>query len=98
MAALVATAYTVSLERYDDDMRTIIDLPEDQIRALADYCTREKVSRAEAVRRAVATLIEEQEQRRRERSEVLKATFGMWKDRGIDTDTYLAEIRAEWDR
>ena len=75
-----------------------MDLPDDQIRALAEYCAREKVSRAEAVRRAVTALVEERERRRRERTEALAATFGMWKDRGIDTDAYLAEVRSEWER
>ena len=38
---------------YDDVVRTIIDLPDDQLRKLSDYCQREHVSRAEAIRRAV---------------------------------------------
>jgi len=35
-------------------MRTIVDLPEAQIKALDSYRRREGISRAEAVRRAVA--------------------------------------------
>ena len=34
-------------------MRTIVDLPQEQIRKLALFCRREKISRTEAVRRAV---------------------------------------------
>ncbi len=79
-------------------MRTIIDLPDAQIAQLAEYCRRERISRAEAIRRAVAGLLEEQNALCQNRLAVLDATFGMWKDRGVDTDTYLAEIRSEWDR
>jgi metal-responsive CopG/Arc/MetJ family transcriptional regulator len=83
---------------YDDAMRTIVELKDDQIRALADYCQRKRVSRAEAIRRGVEALLGEEDQLRERRAASLKATFGMWKDRGIDTDTYLAELRSEWDR
>jgi metal-responsive CopG/Arc/MetJ family transcriptional regulator len=83
---------------YDDAMRTIIDLPDEQIRGLAELCAREKISRAEAIRRAVDALIEDRARCRAERKAALEASFGSWKHLGIDTDTYLAEIRAEWDR
>lgn len=64
--------------------------------ALAELCASERISRAEAIRRAVAAMIEE---RRADREEgILQRTFGAWKHLGIDTDTYLAEIRSEWDR
>ena len=83
---------------YDDAMRTIIELPEPQIRALAAYCAREKVSRAEAIRRAVNELLTKSEHERSDDEAAFKAAFGLWKDRGIDTDTHLAELRSEWDR
>jgi metal-responsive CopG/Arc/MetJ family transcriptional regulator len=83
---------------YDNVMRTIIDLPDDQVRKLAAYCAREKVSRAEAVRRAVDRLVNDAAEMKARRQIALDATFGMWKDRGIDTDTYLAELRSEWER
>ncbi len=38
-------------------MRTIVDLPEDQIEALDGYRKKEGISRAEAVRRAVASFL-----------------------------------------
>lgn len=79
-------------------MRTIIDLPEEQLRALADYCASEKVSRAEAVRRAVEQLICAQRVAESDRLAAIDAAFGLWKDHGVDTDTYLRELRAEWDR
>ncbi|MFN0148203.1 MAG: ribbon-helix-helix protein, CopG family [Dehalococcoidia bacterium] len=79
-------------------MRTIIDLPPDQIERLAQLCAKEHISRAEAVRRAVAALIEERDRRQSERKDALRAGFGLWKGMGIDTDAYLAEIRSEWER
>ena len=83
---------------YDDAMRTIIDLPEEQRRRLDEYCAREHTSRAEAVRRAVQSFLCDDEQDQIEFERAVDAAFGMWKDRGIDTDTYLAELRKEWDR
>ena len=47
---------------YDDViMRTIIDLPEEQVRGLAALCEAQGISRAEAVRRAVARLLAEEQ-------------------------------------
>jgi hypothetical protein len=43
---------------YDDDaIRTIVDLPEEQIKALDSYRKERGISRAEAVRRAVTAFI-----------------------------------------
>lgn len=83
---------------YDDIMRTIIDLPDDQRRELDAYCARKQVSRAEAVRRAVGQLLCDEEKSRQEWLAAVEAVRGIWKDRGVDTDTYLAELRSEWDR
>jgi Ribbon-helix-helix protein, copG family len=38
-------------------MRTVIDLPEEQIKALDSYRKKERISRAEVVRRAVAAFL-----------------------------------------
>lgn len=83
---------------YDDTVRTIIDLPEEQIEALAELCARERISRAEAIRRAVDAMLEERAAKRAARKAALERTFGTWAKYGIDTDTYLAEMRSEWDR
>ena len=42
---------------HDDEMRTIVDLPETQVKALDSYRKREGISRAEAVRRAVEAFV-----------------------------------------
>jgi len=79
-------------------MRTIIELPDEQVRALADYCARERISRAEAVRRAVSRLMDDPAQSKARRKAALEAAFGMWKDRGIDAVEYQRALRAEWER
>ncbi len=71
-------------------MRTIIDLPDDQIRRLGEICRREGVSRAEVVRRAVADYLDAL--CLRERDDV----FGMWRGRGVDGLEYERRRRREW--
>ena len=75
---------------YDDVMRTIIALPEEQIQALAEVCRREKISRAEAVRRAVA------EYASRHATGDAEMAFGLWRGRGIDGLSYESRLRGEW--
>jgi metal-responsive CopG/Arc/MetJ family transcriptional regulator len=73
---------------YDDNMRTIIELPDIEVERLEEVCTRLGISRAEAIRRAVTLFLglEKQEE-----------AFGMWKDRGIDSLHYQKSLREEWD-
>jgi metal-responsive CopG/Arc/MetJ family transcriptional regulator len=74
---------------YDDViMRTIIDLPEEQVRGLAELCKRRKISRAEAVRRALARMLEEEHLAGRE------SVFGTWKKR--DSRATIDRLRKEW--
>ena len=76
---------------YDDViMRTIIDLPDDQLSALSRLCESEGISRAEAVRRAVAEMLRKMETGSRESS------FGSW-ERGIDSSSFVRAIREEWE-
>ena len=71
-------------------MRTIIDIPEEQIDSLASHCRREGISRAEAVRRAVASYLNEQA------DDPDDDAFGMWRKRKIDSVAYQRKLRAEW--
>jgi hypothetical protein len=72
-------------------MRTIIDLPDEQLRALDGICQREGISRAEAIRRAVTLLMRERG------ASGSGVAFGMWRGRrGMDGLTYQARIRREW--
>ena len=72
-------------------MRTIIELPEDQIEALDGICQRDGISRAEAVRQAVTLLMR---QRGASRSGV---AFGLWRGRRTgDGLAYQERLRREW--
>lgn len=71
-------------------MRTIIDLPTDQLEALDSLCKREQISRAEAIRRGVALLIREGG------NPGARAAFGLWRDRGEDGLSYQQRLRREW--
>ena len=76
---------------YDDVMRTIIDLPQDQLAALDGICRREAISRAEAIRRAVDLLVRDRA------ADASHAAFGLWQGaRAIDGLTYQERIRREW--
>ena len=77
------------MTRYDITMRTISDLPEEQLRKLAALCRREKISRAEAVRRAAGRLLQGAA------ASDLKAYFGASKTRGR-VSRHLAKMRADW--
>ena len=76
---------------YDDVMRTIIDLPTAQLDALDAWCERDGISRAEAIRRAVAATIEQQATQSR------RSAYGIWRDRVPDGLAWQEQLRAEWD-
>ncbi len=72
-------------------MRTIVDLPDDQIEALKQLGRQQKLSRAALVRKAV------EEYLRRHRPEGGDRAFGLWSRRGEDGLDYQARRRGEWD-
>ena len=74
---------------YDIAMRTIVDLPAEQVRRLALLCRKEKISRAEAVRRAVEQLL------RGTSARALQVYFGASKTRG-NVSRHVAKVRREW--
>jgi hypothetical protein len=73
-------------------MRTIIDLPKGQMEALDRVTQRERISRAEAVRRAVTDYL-------RKWSAPMghgHGAFGLWKGRKLDARKYEDTLRKEW--
>jgi metal-responsive CopG/Arc/MetJ family transcriptional regulator len=70
-------------------MRTLVDIPDRQIKDLAAICEAEKVSRAEVIRQAIAAYLE------KKKPEAVDA-FGLWKARKIDGLTYQEQARSEW--
>lgn len=77
-------------------MRTLVDIPEKQLKALTQLSKQRKVSRAALVREAVSQYLEANSKASRDAA--IDAAFGMWKDRNIDGVAYQRKIRAEWDR
>jgi metal-responsive CopG/Arc/MetJ family transcriptional regulator len=73
-------------------MRTIIDLPESDRETLDALSRQLGISRAEAVRRAVAEFLKSH------RTGSDDEIFGIWRHRSEDALTYEDRIRAEWDR
>ncbi len=71
-------------------MRTIIDLPDEHLDALARLCEREGISRAEAIRRAV------QDYTRGQGAEVGESAFGLWRGRKVGGLAYERDLRNEW--
>jgi hypothetical protein len=76
---------------YDAVMRTIVELPEEQLQALDAWCAGEGVSRAEGVRRAVSHYLV------RERPSARDEAFGLWRGRRMDGLSYQRKLRGEWD-
>ena len=72
-------------------MRTIVDLPDEQIEALKRISDTEQVSRAELMRRAVAEYLVRQQPAPDD------AAFGLWRDRAKDSLVYEDAVRAERD-
>ena len=67
-----------------------MDLPDTQLEALDALCRRDGISRAEAVRRAVAAHV------RQARAAAPDPAFGLWRARGVEGLAYERRLRAEW--
>lgn len=75
---------------YNVIMRTIIDIPEKQLSALNAWCDREKISRAEAIRRALDVVLPEKQAGKR------ADCFGAWKPRK-GNGRLVRTLRGEWE-
>lgn len=70
-------------------MRALVDIPDKQIDDLTVICEAKKLSRAEAIRQAIALYIE------RNKPGAVDA-FGLWKNRKVDGLAYQEQVRSEW--
>lgn len=72
-------------------MRTLVNIPDDQIDDLAIICGAKKVSRAELIRQAIAVYIGSNKPTPAD-------AFGLWsvKQPGLDGMAYQEQARAEW--
>jgi metal-responsive CopG/Arc/MetJ family transcriptional regulator len=73
-------------------MRTLVDIPDDQIEQLNKLAEREKVSRASLVRQAVADLLAS---KRQSNDDAIAAAFGIRPDME-DGLAYQERLRSEW--
>jgi metal-responsive CopG/Arc/MetJ family transcriptional regulator len=71
-------------------MRTLVDIPEQQIRALAELCERSNQPRAELIRQAIAEYLANHP--------LVDAddAFGLWGTAVTDGLKYQKKVRAEW--
>lgn len=81
-------------------MRTIVDLPEEHVKALDSIGDTQNLPRAELVRRAVDLYLSEEKKKRSD--EAVDKYYGFLKDvpeafEGADALEYEREIRGEWD-
>jgi len=87
-----ATRLVISLVYIMEDvMRTLVDIPEDELEELNLLSRSRKVSRAELIRQAVAGFLADNRAG-------LEDSFGIWKKRGVDGLKYQEKLRGEWER
>ncbi|MDZ7784070.1 MAG: CopG family transcriptional regulator [Halioglobus sp.] len=72
-------------------MRTIVDLPEEQIETLKQLSKQSRQSRAELVRRAIAEYL------RHHHSESSEDAFGIWRNQPRESLDYQYKLRDEWE-
>jgi hypothetical protein len=72
-------------------MRTLVDIPDGELKDLNALSELRKVSRAELIRQAVAGFLAQNKAG-------LETSFGLWKRRGGDGVEYQEKLRREWER
>jgi predicted transcriptional regulator len=80
----------VPISDIETHMRTLIDLPDTQIRALAALCERVNQPRAAVIRDAVAEYLD------RHAAATTGSAFGLWGPEAMDGLAYQEKVRAEW--
>lgn len=71
-------------------MRTLVDIPDTQIKALAELCERVRQPRAAVIRAAIADYVARHQQAD------TRAAFGLWGVEAEDGMAYQDRLRAEW--
>ena len=72
-------------------MRTLVDIPDKYLNALAEISKREKLSRAAVVREAIAIYV-----KKHKSEKSLDDAFGLWGKKKVDGLKYQRKIRSEW--
>lgn len=74
-------------------MRTIIDIPDEDVKILNQLSKKKKTSRAEIIRQALTNYITEYSKLRKSYSKA----FGIWKGKKINSINYQKQLRSEWE-
>ncbi|XVN42272.1 MAG: CopG family transcriptional regulator [Candidatus Rickettsia vulgarisii] len=73
-------------------MRTIVDIPDTQVKILNQLSKRKNISRAEIIRQALSSYITDHNQIKKN----YKMAFGIWKSKKLDSVLYQQKLRNEW--
>ncbi len=79
-------------------VRTLITIPEEDKQWLKNYSRSHHVSMAQIIRMAINEFKKRKKNDKNDFHKALEATFGMWKDKNIDSVEYVRQLRSEWDR
>ena len=74
-------------------MRTLVDIPDEQLEELTEISTRENTSRAAIIREAITSYLAKR------RKTGAKDAFGLWRRKGqdvVDGVDYQKALRGEW--
>jgi metal-responsive CopG/Arc/MetJ family transcriptional regulator len=71
-------------------MRTLVDIPDRELREITELSKRRKLSRAALIREAIAGYLAAHRRAQK------KDAFGLWGERAADGLAYQDKLRAEW--
>ncbi|HEY8289951.1 MAG TPA: ribbon-helix-helix protein, CopG family [Acetobacteraceae bacterium] len=71
-------------------MRILVDIPDTEIRALAELCARVNQPRAALIREAIVEYVQKHQQ------PAAEDAFGCWGAEASDGLAYQEKVRAEW--
>lgn len=73
-------------------MRTIVDIPDSQVKILDQMSKKKNVSRASVIREALAKYINSYSYSKKG----YELAFGVWKNKKLDSLKYQQKLRDEW--
>lgn len=73
-------------------MRTLVDIPDHDIKILNQLSKKKKISRAEIIRQALTSYITNHSKAK----ELYIKAFGIWKEKKLNSLEYQRKFREEW--
>jgi metal-responsive CopG/Arc/MetJ family transcriptional regulator len=83
----------ILLNYYEHSMRTIVDIPDTQIKILDQLSKNKRLSRAHIIRKALDLYITNYTKSKK----AYESAFGIWKSKKLDALTYQCKLRDEWE-